>query len=93
MLDFLSFVDLQLTYFLLNNPSTLGVATGDEGNIIITDNDVIEKSNLNRQFLFRSEHIQQHKSVVAAEVIKHMNKQIKIEAHQYKVCHAGDKNK
>ncbi|RUA11285.1 MAG: hypothetical protein DSY82_03785 [Flavobacteriia bacterium] len=26
--------------------------------ITITDNDLIEKSNLNRQFLFRSHHIQ-----------------------------------
>lgn len=29
-----------------------------QGLITITDNDLIEKSNLNRQFLFRPEHIQ-----------------------------------
>jgi ubiquitin-activating enzyme E1-like protein 2 len=27
------------------------------GHIVITDNDIIEKSNLNRQFLFRPHHI------------------------------------
>lgn len=31
---------------------------GEQGCITITDNDLIEKSNLNRQFLFRPEHIQ-----------------------------------
>ena len=37
----------------------LGVGQSERGgHIIITDNDIIEKSNLNRQFLFRSHHIQ-----------------------------------
>ena len=41
---------------LLKNFALLGV--GVAGRLTITDHDLIEKSNLNRQFLFRSHHIQ-----------------------------------
>ena len=37
---------------LLKNFAMLGIGVGTQGNIIITDPDVIEVSNLNRQFLF-----------------------------------------
>ena len=43
---------------MLKNLSLLGIGTGENGRITITDNDLIEKSNLNRQFLFRQRHIQ-----------------------------------
>lgn len=38
---------------LIKNLACMGVATGDKGLVTITDDDVIEKSNLSRQFLFR----------------------------------------
>ena len=36
----------------------MGVACSEEGSVVVTDMDIIEKSNLNRQFLFRPWDIQ-----------------------------------
>ena len=65
---------------LLKNFAMAGV-----GNIIITDMDTIERSNLNRQFLFRPNHIGELKSKTAAKVAMSMNPDIKVIAHQNKV--------
>lgn len=59
---------------LLKNYAMLGVgcakknpATGAKGgSIVLTDPDVIEVSNLNRQFLFREKHLRKPKSSTAA---------------------------
>ena len=64
----------------IKNYSMMGV-----GNIVTTDMDHIEKSNLNRQFLFRPEDIGHPKSVTAAKKGLLMNPSISIEAHEYKV--------
>ncbi|XP_067929190.1 ubiquitin-like modifier-activating enzyme 6 [Watersipora subatra] len=64
----------------------LGIAT--DGKLTITDNDCIEKSNLNRQFLFRPHHVEKSKSVTAAESSLNMNPDMVIDAQQHKV-HAG----
>jgi ubiquitin-activating enzyme E1 len=42
---------------LLKNMAMLGVGTGEHGYVNVTDMDVIEKSNLSRQFLFGSDDI------------------------------------
>lgn len=55
------------------------------GEVILTDPDTIEKSNLNRQFLFRSEHIGKPKSVTAASMIQTIRPEIKITPHLQKV--------
>lgn len=52
---------------LLKNFGMMGVGA-DGGKIIITDMDLIEKSNLNRQFLFRPQDVQKAKSITAAKV-------------------------
>lgn len=41
----------------LKNFAMMGIACGDAGLVTVTDDDVIEKSNLSRQFLFRNWHI------------------------------------
>jgi ubiquitin-activating enzyme E1 len=63
----------------LKNLAFMGVK-----NIILTDPDLIEKSNLNRQFLFRNEHIGKAKSEIAAIQINKM-KEINIKSYLEKV--------
>ncbi|XP_041639928.1 ubiquitin-like modifier-activating enzyme 1 [Cheilinus undulatus] len=67
---------------LLKNFALIGLGAGEEGHITLTDMDFIERSNLNRQFLFRSQDIGKPKSEVAAKAVKEMNPQMKITAHQ-----------
>ncbi|CDU20777.1 ubiquitin-activating enzyme E1, putative [Plasmodium yoelii] len=55
------------------------------GSLVITDNDNIEVSNLNRQFLFRREHIEKSKSLVASNAIKNKNKNINVISYVTKV--------
>lgn len=47
--------------------------------------DTIEKSNLNRQFLFRPHDVQKLKSDVAALAAKQMNPHLNIISHQNRV--------
>jgi len=56
------------------------------GVIYVTDPDTIEKSNLNRQFLFRTKHIGKPKSKMAAEAILELKPNIRIIALTDKVC-------
>ncbi|KAK8038736.1 ThiF family protein [Apiospora rasikravindrae] len=51
------------------------------GEIHIVDLDTIDLSNLNRQFLFRHEHIKKSKALVAKEAAESFNPNVKIEAH------------
>lgn len=64
---------------LLKNFALMGVACGENGDglLTITDNDHIEKSNLSRQFLFRSHHIKRSKSECASEAVRSMNPKFK----------------
>lgn len=47
--------------------------------------DLIEKSNLNRQFLFRPHDVQSPKSRVAAEAVKRMNPHLNVTYHENRV--------
>lgn len=62
---------------MLKNWSMMGVATGPNGVIHVTDLDTIEKSNLNRQFLFRAKDLGNFKSEVAAAAVSDMNPELK----------------
>lgn len=70
---------------MLKNWAMMGVACGKDSVIHITDMDTIEKSNLNRQFLFRSKDVQQAKSSVAARAIKEMNPDVNVKSYVSRV--------
>lgn len=70
---------------MLKNWALMGLGAGEGGLVVVTDPDNIEKSNLNRQFLFRSWDVSSPKSVCAANKVKEMNPAIKIEAQTHKV--------
>ncbi|KTW27306.1 hypothetical protein T552_02288 [Pneumocystis carinii B80] len=61
---------------MLKNWTMMGLSTGPKGNIYITDMDTIEKSNLNRQFLFKSKDVGKLKSECAAAAVIQMNPEI-----------------
>ena len=69
----------------LKNLALMGVSCGEQGKLTLTDDDVIEKSNLSRQFLFRDWNIGQAKSTVAASAAALINPHLKIEALQNRV--------
>ena len=62
---------------MLKNWAMLGLATGPKGYIKIADMDQIEKSNLNRQFLFRPKDVGKMKCDCAAEAVQAMNPELK----------------
>lgn len=69
---------------MLKNWSMIGLGSGPNGAIYVTDLDTIEKSNLNRQFLFRAKDLGNFKSAVAAAAVADMNPDLKgrIESRQ-----------
>jgi ubiquitin-activating enzyme E1 len=62
---------------MLKNWAMMGLGAGPNGKIWVTDNDQIEKSNLNRQFLFRPTDVGKLKSVAAATAVQAMNPDLK----------------
>ncbi|KEI40633.1 uncharacterized protein L969DRAFT_85846 [Mixia osmundae IAM 14324] len=72
---------------MLKNWAMMGLGSGSQGKIFVTDMDSIEKSNLNRQFLFRPKDLGSFKSEAAATAVAEMNPDLKgkIESSQLAV--------
>lgn len=72
---------------MLKNWAMMGLGCGPAGLITVTDLDTIEKSNLNRQFLFRAKDLGGFKSEKAAAAVIEMNPDLqnKIVSRQEKV--------
>lgn len=62
---------------MLKNWAMIGLGTGPNGKIFVTDMDSIERSNLNRQFLFRPIDVGKMKSDSAARAVTEMNPDLK----------------
>merc|ERR1739844_392850 len=70
---------------LLKNFALMGVGASQAGKLFVTDMDHIERSNLNRQFLFRNTDVQKPKSVAAAAAIRKMNPEVNVESQENRV--------
>ena len=68
---------------MLKNWAMMGLGTGTNGYIKVTDFDTIEKSNLNRQFLFRSKDVGKLKSECASVAVQQMNGDLTGKIHHF----------
>ena len=62
--------------------SLMGLGCSAEGKVTVTDNDNIEVSNLNRQFLFRKNNVGDSKSRVACEIAADINKELNVQDYK-----------
>lgn len=69
---------------MLKNWAMMGFGSGPKGKIIVTDPDQIERSNLNRQFLFRPKDVGSLKSDAAAAAVQAMNPDLKGKIESWK---------
>lgn len=67
-----------------------GMCCGPQGKLVCTDDDNIEISNLNRQFLFRKENVGSSKSQVACKAGITINPDLKVEALKLRVSPEND---
>lgn len=67
---------------LLKNMSLMGIganshSSNSKGSVLIIDDDMVELSNLNRQFLFHKKDIGQYKALIAKKSANKINKELK----------------
>ncbi len=63
----------------LKGMALMGVGTGQRGKVSVTDMDIIETSNLSRQFLFRSTDVGSSKSLSGARVVQGWNNDMHVD--------------
>jgi ubiquitin-activating enzyme E1 len=63
----------------------MGVGCSPQGQVSVTDNDNIEISNLNRQFLFRKNNVGHSKSECACTIAKDINPALNVKDYQTRV--------
>lgn len=66
---------------MLKNWALIGLGVGPNGYLYVTDMDTIERSNLNRQFLFRNSDVGKLKSVCAVNAVFQINHQLSGHVH------------
>lgn len=71
---------------MLKNWAMMGLGTGPEGKIYVTDLDTIEKSNLNRQFLFRAGDVGTFKSEAGRRAVLEMNEGLEGKVEVFKLA-------
>lgn len=70
---------------LIKAYALMGIGCAPGGKVHCTDNDNIEVSNLNRQFLFRKNNVGHSKSETACEIAQGMNKGLNVKAYMTRV--------
>jgi len=75
---------------VVKNMSLMGISTARESKFTITDYDLIEISNLTRQFLFQSEHIGMEKSKIAKDSILEINNDFNCESYSIKIGYESE---
>ncbi|XP_068951795.1 ubiquitin-like modifier-activating enzyme 7 isoform X2 [Petaurus breviceps papuanus] len=70
---------------LLKTFAMLGLGAGQGGGITVTDMDTVELSNLSRQFLFRSQDLNKHKSEAAALAVRSMNPALSVTTYTHEM--------
>ena len=70
----------------LGVPILANCAAAGFGHITIIDDDKIERTNLNRQFIYHEHHIGQSKAEIARQFAKKLNPLIEVTANQSRFC-------
>ena len=73
----------------LGCPALQYLAAAGVGTIRVIDDDTVDRSNLQRQILYRDSDVGQHKATVAAAVLRAQNPLLHIEAHRVRLVAAN----